>query len=224
MVSLRFQGFWNGRFAEETKGDEAMATKSQIVSWMGVSLGLVQGLLKEVQKLGGGDEDLRKLVTPEGETLLAKFAQMVVGVVRQTFKVVVDYGRSLSEMVKAGRYDWVNENIISENFPGAGHGKAEREIVLFHFNRAISSDDAIKGMESAGYRPAVVEELLALGEVQPELQRHFPIVALGSVWQDPRGNRSVPYLGRFGAERSLDLFCFDDDWDGSCRFAAVRNA
>lgn len=200
-----------------------MATKSQVVSWMGVSLGLVQGLLKEVQKLGGDDEDVRKLVTPEGETLLAKFAQMIVSVVRQTFKVVVDYSRDLSQMIVDGAYDYVNSDITADRFPVKGEGRQEREIELFHFNRVISSDDAIKEMAAAGYRPATIEELLALGQAQRELQRQFPIVALGSVWRCPGGGRDVPCLDRCSTERSLRLDCFGADWSGDCRFAAVRN-
>ena len=215
--------FWNGRFAKKRK-ERSMATKSQVVSWMGVSLSIVQGLLKEVQKLGGGDEHVRKLATPEGEGLLTELAQKLVGVVRQTFKVVVDYGRNLGQMIATGKYDWVNESITQENFPVTGQGKQEREIVLFHFNRLISYDDAIAEMGQAGCEPADIADLLALGEAQPELQRQFPIVALKNVWRDPRGYRFVPYLARSGVGRGLYLRCCGADWSESCRFAAVRNA
>ncbi len=202
-----------------------MATKSQVVSWMGVSLSIIQGLLKEVQKLGGGDEQVRKLATPEGESLLAELAQKLVGAVRQTFRVVVDYGRDLGQMITEERYDYVNPNITTtENFPVKGEGRQEREIVLFHFNCYISSDDAIAEMKRAGYEPGDIVDLLALGETQPELQRQFPIVALKSVWRNPRGNRFVPYLDGSDAGRSLSLRYFDGGWHERFRFAAVRNA
>ena len=201
-----------------------MATKSSLISGMGIALSLVQGFVEAVKKAGGSDEDLHRLVTEEGKPVLAKVAELIVGVVRQSFKVVVDYGRDLGQMIAGGKYDWVNENITRENFPTTGQGKQEREVVLFHFNRFISSDDVIKEMASAGYRPAMLEELLALGETQPELQRQFPIVALGSVWRVSGGFREVPYLDGCGAGRYLGLRCFGGGWCGGCRFAAVRNA
>jgi hypothetical protein len=203
------------------KGDEAMSTKSQVVSWMGVSLGLVQGLLEEVQQLGGGDEDIRKLVKPEGRVLLAKFAQMVVGVVCQTFKVMIDYSRDLSQMVAAGNYNWANSDITADHFPVNGVGRQEREVTLFHFNHDISSDDVIKEMGSAGYRPATIEELLAFGELHPELQRQFPIIAIGSVWVDSDGYRCVPGLWSDSDGRRLDVNDFDGWWGHDCRFLAV---
>lgn len=47
---------------------------------------------------------------------------------------------------------------------------------------------------------------------------------LGSVWQNPNGNRNVPYLDRNGSERHLNLNWIENDWNEICRFAAVRNS
>jgi hypothetical protein len=79
-------------------------------------------------------------------------------------------------------------------------------------------------MEKAGYRPARIEELLALGASQPELQKEFPIVALASVWRGPGGDRRVPYLRWDVAGRRLDLSWFEYGWTGDYRFAAVRKS
>src|SRR3989344_7734820 len=54
-----------------------LAMKSQTVSWIGVVMSFIQLFVKELQKLGGGDEDVRWLVTPEGEDLFKEFAKMV---------------------------------------------------------------------------------------------------------------------------------------------------
>ncbi|MEK7664161.1 MAG: hypothetical protein AAB340_01815 [Patescibacteria group bacterium] len=51
--------------------------KSQPVSWIGVLMSLVQLLVKELKKLGGGDDDVRWLVTSEGEDLLKEFAATI---------------------------------------------------------------------------------------------------------------------------------------------------
>lgn len=198
--------------------------KSVIVAGAGLVASIFTMLVKKVREAGGTDEDIHRLATPEGENLLAKIADLIVGNVRQTFRVLVDYSKSLAEMIQAGHYDWKNDDITQDHFPIKGSGQQEVEVVLFHFGRNISSDDAIAEMKKAGYRPAKIEELLALGASQPELQKQYPIVGLGSVWQIPYGDRSVPFLIRRGARRFLYLLWFGRDWDESCRFAAVRNA
>lgn len=146
----------------------------------------------------------------------------VVSVGRQTFKVLVDYTKSLKKMIQAGQYDWVNDDITSDHFPVKGNGQKEKEITLFYFNRDISSDDVIAEMGRAGYRPAKIEELLALGAVEKELQKQFPIIALGSVWRTPPGPCHVPALRWISAGRDLRLSWFGAVWAEDWRFAAVR--
>jgi hypothetical protein len=77
-------------------------------------------------------------------------------------------------------------------------------------------------MDKAGYRPATLAELLALGEAHPELQKEFPIVALGSIWHDADGNRDVPVLSFDGSRRKLFLNWFVNDWYVNFRFLGVR--
>lgn len=139
-----------------------------------------------------------------------------------TYLVSVDYGLSVEDAVKLGRYDWTNSEITSKHFPTNRKGKADVAVELIHFNRVVSTDEALRELDKAGYRPAELHELLAFGEKYSELQREFPIVALGSVWQDRYGNRFVPYLYGDGSERYLDLRWLGHAWIEVCRFAAVR--
>jgi hypothetical protein len=194
--------------------------KSEFLSSFGIAFQIFKAIADAVLGLGGTDQDLRRILTDK--SLRERIAKIIVSEVRQVFKVTVDYSKSLAEMIKAGHYGWVNDAIVADHFPVQGEGQNEVEVALFHFNRNISSDDAIAEMEKAGYRPARIEELLALGASQPELQKEFPIVALGSVWQDPDGDRDVPYLFCGDAKRGLDLRWFESDWGVLYRFAAVR--
>ncbi len=134
----------------------------------------------------------------------------------------VDYTKTVEQMVEAGKYDWKNSDIGSKNFPVKRRESGKVEVHLFHFNRAVSSDDAIKELGRMGFRPAELPELLALGAQHPEEQRKYPIIALGSVWRSPDGDRSVPYLGGSGSGRGLGLDWFGGEWSGDYRFAAVR--
>ncbi len=80
------------------------------------------------------------------------------------------------------------------------------------------SKDAIDEMDKAGYRPATLAELLALGEFKPKLQKQFEIVALGTVW-----HRYVPFLTFDGAGRGVTIFEFNNSfWSEKCCFLSVR--
>ncbi len=136
-------------------------------------------------------------------------------------KFFVDYGMTLEQMIAAGNYDWKNDDITAKRFPLSGTGKVGFEPKLFHFDRDISSENAIKEMEKDGFRPAKIEELLAYGAALPEEQRKYPIVALGSV-AEIGGDRSVACLSRRGSERFLLLHWFDDDWSRYYRFLGGR--
>jgi len=141
---------------------------------------------------------------------------------RPVYSITVDYNRSLAEMIEAGNYDWFNDDINRENFPVSGESKHQVPVTLFHFDRYIKSDDAIAEMKKEGYRPAKIEELLALGSAQPDLQREFPIIALGSAWRNLDGPRDVPALWSNTGGRSLHLHWFEYEWARLARFLAVR--
>lgn len=139
-----------------------------------------------------------------------------------TYPLIIDYSRSVEDGIKAGNYDWVNNDIISKNFPSQEKGPSEVNIELIHFNKEMTTGQVLAELEKTGYRPATLKELLALGEKHPDPQREFPIIAPGSVWQDPNGCRHCPYLDGSGSEHRLVLHWIDCRWGSRCRFAAVR--
>ncbi|MEK7078409.1 MAG: hypothetical protein AAB911_02465 [Patescibacteria group bacterium] len=140
---------------------------------------------------------------------------------KNVFPVTVDYTRTLSDMISAGHYDSVNDDITADHFPVSGEGVVEVKLELVHFDRVMESDDVLKELDKDGLRPATLAELLAFGAKYPDIQRQFPIIALGAVWQNRRGYRSVPALWGSSIGRFLDLHYFDDGWDGYYRFLAV---
>ena len=136
--------------------------------------------------------------------------------------VTIDYGMKLSEMIDAGHYDWKNGDINEKNFPVTGEGTVEVSPELVHFDRVIGTSEVEAELDKMGLRPATIEELLAFGATYPDVQREFPIIALGSSWVDRLGRRSVPFLCSLGSRRYLRLVWFDDLWLEFCRFLAVR--
>lgn len=148
-----------------------------------------------------------------------------MNVATATATVSVDYAKTLPDMIAAGRFDWVNDDITPKRFPIKGTGIVEMETKVFHFNRYISSKDAVAAIKADDtqnpWEPAPIEALLAYAAKHPDEQRQYPIIGLGSV-AEVRGHRNVPYLYRLGAERRLRLHWWDYDWSGNYRFLAVR--
>lgn len=138
------------------------------------------------------------------------------------FTATLDYSQSLATMIQLGKYDWASGCITAERFPLTGEGKWEVEYELGHLNQNISSKDAVAEIKKRGLEPAETEELLAFGAKYPELQRQFPIVALGSV-TDGDGERGRACLCRRGVMRDLDLYYCDDGWLACFRFLAVKS-
>ena len=148
--------------------------------------------------------------------------KMICFIVR-TLTLLIDETKSVDELVKAGEFDWVSDNITSANFPNPANGTAgNHELALFHFGKTMSSDAVKAEMDKEGYEPANAWDLLAFAKKEPNLQRQFPTVALKNVWQDPDRYRRVPYLYGSAGDRHLDLDCLDVDWGGRCRFLARR--
>jgi hypothetical protein len=141
-----------------------------------------------------------------------------------TYPVSVPYNgaSTIKELVANGRYDWSNDNITDRNFPQEKTGAEDVEIELVHLDRNISTDDALAELDKRGLRPANPAELLAFGATFPEVQREFPVIALGQYWRGPLGNRGVVCLDGSGGKRDADLHWFGLDWLRGCRFAGVR--
>src|SRR3989344_7150825 len=140
------------------------------------------------------------------------------------FLVTVNYDLSFAEMIAAGCYDWVNHDIAAERRVNGG-GIREFECRLFHFNRAMTSEDVVREIEMADcenpWSSGTIEHELAFGATFPEEQRKHPILALGSSCRI-FGSRDIPCLDEDDSGRGLTLRWWASDWRGICRFLAVR--
>ena len=172
-----------------------------------LTLGQVEAI---VNKLGGMDVVM---------SILRGVAEVVVTIIPY-ITVLVDETKTVEELISEGKYDWSNDNITSKNFPLPEDGKIEkREVRLFHFEKMMTSEEAIAEMDKEGYRPATIWELLGLGR----LQREFPVIVLGSVCVVD-GRRHVAYLYVLDGRHSLSLRWFDFGWGDYCCFVGVRSS
>ena len=141
----------------------------------------------------------------------------------RVFKITVDYDRNVQDSIAAGNYYYTDPQITGENFPLKRGERGEKELcfTLYLLGRDISSNNAIGHMESKGKRPAVLLELLAFGQTEPEVQLQFPVVSLGSAWICQGLRRKIPYLHNFRGHCGIYLYWNDFTWHGTCSFLAV---
>ncbi|MBI2484128.1 hypothetical protein HYV71_03010, partial [Candidatus Uhrbacteria bacterium] len=141
-----------------------------------------------------------------------------------SYSITIRHGDNFAKRLKSlGCGKNVNKDITEKNFPVAmdkAKGNEKGEVVLAHFNRYISSEKVIDILAKLGYRPGTFEELVAFGADHPEIQRQFPIVALGTV-VSVDGERGVPGLWDGSGGRFLGLGRFGGGWPSDYRFLAV---
>lgn len=191
--------------------------KSEFVSALGTAFELVKLIAEEVYALGGSDSDMRRIL--KERKLRQQIAKLLVANLGEVYPLDV-FGHSINDLVKQGNYGWSNPNINDQNFQA--DEMHQTEVILKHFGKDMSTEAVLNALDAEGLRPATMSELLNFGIRYPELQKQFPIVALGSVWQDPDGNRGVGYLCYDDGQRELSLDWVDDGWHDCYRFAAVR--
>lgn len=175
---------------------------------------------------------LRKLDDQTGQSMIDSadaFQDCIVSAINSltqqltsAFPVVVDYGRSLKEMVAAGNYGYVHRDIVLENFPVKEKGRKIIEIVLIKFDQKVSSENVIKYMDQKGFRPATLPELLALGEKEENLDllKNGGVVAFGSMYHLSSGYRVAFLDWRF--KNRLRTIRAERVWEKFYSFAAVR--
>ena len=201
-----------------------MGTKaSDVVSGIGVFASVFTALDKELRAQCGekANEAWHRLGKPEGESVLKSIARLIATGVTETFPVEVQQA-TLAELIQLGHYDWTNSDITTENFPLDESQFGNFDLVLVHLNRSASTDEVLAYMNERGLVPAKIGHLLGFGAKYPDVQRQFPVIALGSSWLIRRDFRLVPCLVYCGDGRRLCLGYYDRVWRGLCRFLALR--
>src|SRR3989338_11169160 len=218
-----------------------------VVSLVGMVETIIVVLVKFIKESGGDvGACICHLASAKGEGTLHKIAELMVAKARADTEIVskylesswdaiVDCGQDLAQMISAGEYDSVNSDITAEHFPLVkGSAKLAVKVDLLHFNCYFNNSDEIIAKlkavnewlaeQGAGYRYrfARIEELLALGAARRDLQRKYPIGALGSIWREAVGRRRFACFSRNGRFRDLALVYLEDVFHDAWRFAVVR--
>lgn len=184
---------------------------------------LTAGQLNSLVKKAGGHEQVLRILSGELKIqLLSTTSDPGVVIPAETEQFLsVEADLSFEERVTRGQYGWRNSDLTEKRFPVTAEQVGDWEWKLFHFDRDISSEEAIWLMKEDGFEPAQIGHILAFGEKYPEEQRKFPIIGLDSV-AEVGLDRNVPALWNDAGLRELILFWFDGDWVRDYRFLGVR--
>lgn len=198
----------------------AARQKSEFVSSFDISARVFKSLAQAVLDAGGSDEDLRRLESDL--KLKAEVGRLIVGgkPVGNIFSLICE-GTKTSELVKRGKYDWANDAITSEHFPIEAHPPVSRTVELVEFYHDPTSKEVLHEFARRGLERPTYEDALVFGVKYPEEQRKHPVVFLHEPVQ-VGGSRDVLVLDEGGRGRGLDLYWFDDGWNRSDVFPAVR--
>lgn len=175
----------------------ARQKKSCFVSSVGMAFEIQKRISETVADLGGCDDDLRRILSDKD--LPRRIAEMIVASkfapgnmkVSSFFPVVVDYGRSVTDMIRAlkvhdrlmERLDCLPSNlpITPEMFNVEGTGRIEIEVAIVEFNdpAAYEEDKILDSLGRSGLQHAKIEHLLAFAERYPELTFNTNMIAPG---------------------------------------------
>ncbi len=152
-----------------------------------------------------------------------------------SYLIVVDYdmyNKSIWDAIKHYyRVERVSDYITSYfSTNREGRVKITIDIIHFNLNYFISSKEALEKLDSMGYRPAELCELLAFDTNYLDTGE-LSIVAFGTIWDSPVHGRIVSNLEKFLIfdeanecnlwRRILDLRRMDSRWPKEQRFAAI---
>ncbi len=143
--------------------------------------------------------------------------------VERSLSVIVDYDRSLAEMIKVGNYSWIDFDIsnVKDHFSiNQKNGMIEKEVHLVSFSHRVSRvgslnpKQIIQEMDENGFIPVDFPTFLAIGEQFSEEQRERPIVVLG------KGSQCEA-ISLDGWAQGLHLVLLR--WGGVCCEEGIRN-
>lgn len=225
-------------------------TKSEFLKSFGTAFEVFKAITDEVTNRGGTDDDLRRVLSDS--SLRKQVAELIVNgqavstatkiaaALSNPYTVPVNYGRKLKTAVKVGKYDWNNDYYDGQDWSDwktpdddplevpKGRAAVEKELLLFHIGAYFGDDklhdtkEVLAAVAKLGLKAEAVPELLTFGEKNPDVQREFPVIALGSVWVDPHGDRRVAGLWSDADERCLSLHWFGYQWNPYYRILVSR--
>lgn len=139
------------------------------------------------------------------------------------YQLGVNSGQDLENFIRECSFSQVNENINSCNFPPPNCNPIS-SYQLVQFYDSLTGEKAQELLSQEGYQGAHLWALLDFVLKNPDLPRELiRIVALGSVWHNPKDNLAmVPLVGRIDSKLHLSLLCLKTDFISVSQFLVSK--
>jgi hypothetical protein len=193
-------------------------TESPLASSPAAAAELVKALSDAVHHVGGNDNHLRRLLS-DG-ILVRRVARLLVD--EPVTRLQVDPELTRAERLAACGLSHLNAHVNEENFP-VTPVDPDLEVTLIEANGWSDYDEAMHEITRRGLRPATLDELCVYATQPDDRFRLLRIIALGSIWVVPDGDRAVPMLDQDGSERWIGVSWLSQNWRPSYHFLAVRD-
>jgi len=187
-------------------------------------------LLLVLEKAGLSDHLAQAVIQSPDNALAERIVRIVQesSTIFKTLTVLVDYQKSVFELVEAVKYSWIDPefNLPLYSLKGPNSGKRAVLVRLLRFGRLIATDVVLGEMREMGFRPVTIKELLALGSLsQIATPQMSGIVGLGTTFLPETGMReklvATIYLCRGKPELRL-MGAYEGMWGKDWFFAAVE--
>jgi hypothetical protein len=195
-----------------------------LLSVVGFVFELIRVIVNALRKRDGTIDHLRRFL--KEPDLVDKVFDLIVEKTVEVFTAFVKYVQPTYAQLRS-TFGWVSNYYEKAEFEAVESCRdvirqnGELQFEYVHLNRYASTDEVFAVMDRQGLRPALYEEGLGFAERNPDEQRKFSIVILGSTCVGSHGSSSVAFLDSFEGKRRLDLWV-DGDWPAHSRFLAVR--
>ncbi len=125
----------------------------------------------------------------------------------ESFMIDFDPQAPLERLVAESGNDWVSGAISDVPLEtGLGSDRIVQEVGVAWFDTETPLAAALAAFAERARRPAGLRQLFAFNRRYPDLQRRFPVIALGSFWQRREGYpKYYPWLEGRTIRQCLDL-------------------
>jgi hypothetical protein len=112
----------------------------------------------------------------------------------ESFGVRIDPSLSLSQMIAAGHFQRIAQQITAAEFivPPNAIREVQVSVAIIEQPRRLATADVVAALGELGKRPLRIEELLAFAASLQNGHLRLNANALGSIWRAPGGEGYVP--------------------------------
>lgn len=193
------------------------------------SLRLLEAVSRALAQYGPERDDIEELYLEEKKIehfVIQLFKRHPIIMAEHVHEISsLDARKKVEEFVKEGKYDFVDNDINSENFPSLlPLGRQDNESVtlkIVRFDGPIRYRQVISGLSEIGLRTATLFDLFILSKMYYKQELDCRVLALGSAHSLSSEPHFVPYLDLRQDKRKLGLELFNKKFDPSWAFLAI---